>query len=111
MEESNKISFDPAAKKLVLVSKDNRVRIWDVATAKLDKELSESTQLTTKYTCASWSSASPTPRTPKQKHKSNDGNFVALGTYKGAVHVWNLVTDEITHTFDEKKGLINNHVL
>ncbi|POM70191.1 hypothetical protein PHPALM_13406, partial [Phytophthora palmivora] len=49
------------------VSEDNRLKVWDVASASLQQELKERDHLSYRYTCLAWSQAS------KSKSKKRSG--------------------------------------
>ncbi len=93
-------AFDITKKLFVYVSADNRIKVWNVASGNLEKELVEPKHLTVNYTCLSW----PLHHTEKKQSKTNETQLLALGTEMGSIVVWNIAKAEIFKTFDEKKG-------
>ncbi|POM73166.1 Hypothetical protein PHPALM_10007, partial [Phytophthora palmivora] len=84
------------------VSEDNRLKVWDVASASLQQELKERDHLSYRYTCLAWSQASKSKS--KKRSGTSDLGLLALGTSNGSIVVWDLTTGEVKHTLQTDAG-------
>nr|CCA23810.1 conserved hypothetical protein [Albugo laibachii Nc14] len=89
------------------ISKDNRLKIWNVSSGSLVHELRERDHLKNKYTCISWTS-SPNRSDSKKRGNSVSLGRIAVGTTQGSILLWDLDRGEMTQTLGSKESSVSH---
>ena len=96
MKTANSIClFAPNSQQLVLVSVDNRIRIWSTVSNSVEHEILTN-EIESNITFVNYN---PSPSTKKKQEK-----FVVIGTEKGTIYLWNLSTARVQMKLDQSKG-------
>ncbi|KAL6051254.1 WD repeat-containing protein 43 [Balamuthia mandrillaris] len=76
--------FDPNFERFALISSDNRLKIWDVASSSLRQSFTEAGHLNTQFSTLCWGT-SPEKKGAKANTKRVKSANLALGTVKGFI--------------------------
>jgi U3 small nucleolar RNA-associated protein 5 len=106
--------FDAPRHRLAVVSKDNRLKIWDATSGKLVANCVDPKHLSAAYSCLTWTRP-PVRRSaadssshqtggkkrgrPSEKEESRGPDCIALGTEQGTIVVWDLSTFQLLPQF------------
>jgi WD40 repeat protein len=94
MKTANTISlFAPNSQQLVLVSADNRIRIWSTTNNSVEHEILTN-EIESNITFVHYN---PSPSKKQEK-------LVVIGTEKGTIYLWNLSTARVQLKLDQSKG-------
>lgn len=78
--------FDPKRTRFAAISKDNRIKIFEISTNKLLTEFIEPKHLTLAYTTISWT----------------HDNHIAVGTNNGFISVWDVSRGVLLDAWKDK---------
>jgi len=95
-------SFDNNHTRCALLTNDNRIKIWDVASGDLSQEILTTRHLTEKYTCIAWGSDSSDQKTKSGKSstpsKSQTQMRLALGSDNGSIDIYDINKSQLLFT-------------
>jgi len=87
-------SFDSNHSRCAILTNDNRIKIWDVASGELNQEILTTKHLTEKYTCIAWGYDPNNQKTKNTKSgtpsKSQTQIRLALGSDNGSIDLYDI---------------------
>jgi U3 small nucleolar RNA-associated protein 5 len=102
--------FSATQEYFAAVSKDNRVKVWDVRSGAVELDLKERDHLSYKYTSLAWARKSPLLKAKSAKRSKAGAaatarglGLLAIGTSTGAVVVWDLHKGEVVQRLTSDK--------
>lgn len=99
-------SFDSTHSRCAILTNDNRIKIWDVASGDLSQEILTPRHLTEKYTCLSWGFDSSNQKAKSGKSstpsKSQTQIRLALGTENGSIDIYDINKSKLILTLGGK---------
>eukprot|EP00288_Rhodomonas_lens_P016904 CAMPEP_0177713930 /NCGR_PEP_ID=MMETSP0484_2-20121128/13196_1 /TAXON_ID=354590 /ORGANISM="Rhodomonas lens, Strain RHODO" /LENGTH=173 /DNA_ID=CAMNT_0019225841 /DNA_START=137 /DNA_END=655 /DNA_ORIENTATION=+ len=90
--------FDSKVESFAQLTADNRLKIWDVATASASADYTPEGKLASELTALAWGLGATPSSGSKKKKSKRAAEVVAVGTVRGDVLLWDCARNEVQAT-------------
>ena len=87
------VAFSSARDIFIVVSDDNRLKLWDTASGAVRQDYAEKKHLSKSYSCLAWGNHS----WGKQQTEDDSLGTAAIGSSDGQIALWDLARGKVKH--------------